>query len=103
LRTFQMKKFTLKYPTNPFSRTAQPDASGGHGEETRMIDSLTILTTTLIIAFGLSVVSATLQVIGFDINIRCETENMLNKLTPALNTLTMIVIIIGFLIVFVGW
>ena len=68
-----------------------------------MIDSLTILTTTLIIAFGLSVVSATLQVIGFDINIRRETENMLNKLSPALNTLTMIIIIIGFLIVFVGW
>jgi len=68
-----------------------------------MIDSLTILTTTLIIAFGLSIVSATLQVIGFDINIRRETENMLNKLSPALNTLTMIVITIGFLIVFMGW
>ena len=68
-----------------------------------MLDSLTILTTTLIIAFGLSIVSATLQVIGFDINIRRETENMLNKLSPALNTLTMIVITIGFLIVFMGW
>jgi len=86
-----------------FSRTAQPDESGGPGEETRMIDSLTILTTTLIIAFGLSVVSATLQVIGFDINIKPETDDMLNKLSHALNTLTMIVIIIGFLIVFVGW
>ena len=67
-----------------------------------MIDSITILTTTLIIAFGLSIVSATLQVIGFDINIRRETDDMLNKLSNALNTLTMIIIIIGFLIVFVG-
>ena len=31
-----MKKFTLKYPTNLFSRTAQPDASGGHGENLEM-------------------------------------------------------------------
>ena len=68
-----------------------------------MVALITILTTTLIIALGLSIVSATLQVIGFDINIRRETENMLNKLSPALNTLTMIIIIIGFLIVFVGW
>ena len=103
MNTSQMKRFTLKYPTNPFSRTAQPDASGGHGEETRMIDSLTILTTTLIIAFGLSVVSATLQVIGFDITIKPETGNTMGKLSHAVNTLTMIVIIIGFLFVFVGW
>ena len=68
-----------------------------------MIDSLTILTTTLIIAFGLSVVSATLQVIGFDITIKPETGNAMGKLSHAVNTLTMIIITIGFLYVFVGW
>ena len=68
-----------------------------------MIDSLTILTTTLIIAFGLSIVSATLQVIGFDIDIKPETGNTMGKLSHAVNTLTMIIITIGFLIVFVGW
>ena len=62
-----------------------------------MIDSLTILTTTLIIAFGLSVVSATLQVIGFDITIKPETGNTMGTLSHAVNTLTMIIISIGFL------
>ena len=68
-----------------------------------MIDSLTILTTTLIIALGLSTVSATLQVIGYDNNIKPETDNMLNKLSLTLNTLAMIIISIGFLSVIMGW
>ena len=93
--------------TNPItpilSRTAQPDESGGHGEETTMITLITILTTTLIIALGLSTVSATLQVIGYDNNIKPETDNMLNKLSLTLNTLTMIIISVGFLSVFMWW
>jgi Na+/melibiose symporter-like transporter len=68
-----------------------------------MITSITILTTTLIIALGLSIVSATLQVIGYDNNIKPETDNMLNKLSLTLNTLAMIIISIGFLSVIMGW
>ena len=70
---------------------------------TKMITSITILTTTLIIALGLSIVSATLQVIGYDNNIKPETDNMLNKLSLTLNTLTMIIISVGFLSVFMWW
>ena len=68
-----------------------------------MVTLITILTTTLIIALGLSAVSATLQVIGYDNNIKPETDDMLNKLSHALNTLSMIIITIGFLTVFIGW
>ena len=39
-----------------------------------MITSFTILTTTLIIALALSIVSATLQVIEYDNNIKRETD-----------------------------
>ena len=72
-------------------------------EKTRMIDSITILTTALFIAFGLSVVSATLQTIGYDININPEKGNMLNKLSLGLNTMAIIIFTIGYLSVFIGW
>ena len=68
-----------------------------------MIDSITILVTALFIAFGLSIVSATLQLIGYDINIKPEKGNMLNKLTLALNTMAIIIFTIGYLSVFIGW
>ena len=68
-----------------------------------MIDSITILTTALFIAFGLSVVSATLQIIGYDINIKPDKGNMMNKLSLALNTLAIIIFTIGYLSVVIGW
>ena len=39
-----------------------------------MVTLITILSTTLIIALGLSAVSATLQVIGYDTNINPEID-----------------------------
>ena len=68
-----------------------------------MIESITILITALIIAFGLSIVSATLQIIGYYNDIKPETGNMLNKLSLALNTMAIIIFTIGYLSVFMGW
>lgn len=69
---------------------------------TKMITSITILTTTLIIALGLIAVSAVLQVIGYNSNITPDTDDMLSKLSHALDTFAMMIFVIGFLSVIVG-
>jgi len=70
---------------------------------TKMITSITILTTTLIIALALIAVSAMLQVIGYNTNITTpDTDDMLSKLSHALNTFAMMIFLIGFLSVVVG-
>ena len=67
-----------------------------------MITSITILATTLIIALGLITVSAVLQVIGYNNNVSRDIDDMLSKLSHALNTLAMMIFLIGFLSVVVG-